>query len=70
MDLAGLDAGAHDWLHLEAGLHLVLDGKVDNARQVDQGDLAQTRYELILRFTSHYLLRNNQLEKLEAAKAA
>ena len=44
MDLVGLDAGAHDGLRLEAGLHLVLDGEVDDARQVDQGDRGEHRH--------------------------
>ena len=44
VDLVGLDAGAHDGLRLEAGLHLVLDGEVDDARQVDQGDRGEHRH--------------------------
>ena len=44
MDLVGLDAGAHDWLRLEAGLHLVLDGEIDDAGQVDQGDRGEHRH--------------------------
>ena len=44
MDLVGLDAGAHDWLRLEAGLHLVLDGEIHDAGQVDQGDRGEHRH--------------------------